>query len=179
VTKNELGGSHWELVSKPRLSVAETGQTATTGRGFVPQVDIPAAKRTFLALHNAIQQGLVRACHDLSEGGLAVAAAEMAFAGNCGLTIQLDAAAAIDLGPTNREVARLFSESASRFLAEVAPQHQAAFEATLSAELVPFGEIGDVTDSGRLQISADGSAPWLIDLPLSELKEAWQKPLRW
>jgi phosphoribosylformylglycinamidine synthase len=179
VTKNELGGSHWELVSKPRLSVAETGQTATTGRGFVPQVDIPAAKRTFLALHDAIQQGLIRACHDLSEGGLAVAAAEMAFAGNCGLTIQLDAAAAIDLGPTNREVARLFSESASRFLAEVAPQHQAAFEATLSAELVPFGEIGDVTDSGRLQISADGSAPWLIDLPLSELKEAWQKPLRW
>ena len=43
-----------------------------------------AAKRTFAAVHAAIDAGLVRACHDLSEGGLAVALAEMAFAGGFG-----------------------------------------------------------------------------------------------
>ena len=48
------------------------------------------AKRTFAALHRAISAGLVRACHDLSEGGLAVAAAEMAFAGGLGATLLVD-----------------------------------------------------------------------------------------
>ena len=45
--------------------------------------------QTFAALHRAIQRGLVRACHDLSEGGLAVAAAEMAFAGGLGARIDV------------------------------------------------------------------------------------------
>ena len=47
------------------------------------------AKRTFAAVHKAIDAGLVRACHDMSEGGLAVAAAEMAFAGNLGARLFL------------------------------------------------------------------------------------------
>jgi len=50
---------------------------------------------------------------------------------------------------------------------------------------VPFAHIGEVTDTGRLQIAASphaGHVPppsWLIDLPYAELKEAWQRPLRW
>ncbi len=75
-TKNELGGSHFAMVE------------GFSG-GEVPKVDAKLAKATFLALHKAIYSGLVRACHDLSEGGLAVAAAEMAFAGGLGATISL------------------------------------------------------------------------------------------
>ncbi|HYW78431.1 MAG TPA: phosphoribosylformylglycinamidine synthase subunit PurL, partial [Thermoguttaceae bacterium] len=67
-TRNELGGSHFALVH------------GLSG-GQVPRVDAETAKEMFAALHNAIDAGLVRACHDLSEGGLAVAIAEMAFAG--------------------------------------------------------------------------------------------------
>ena len=67
-TKNELGGSHFALVN------------GLSG-GQVPTVDADVARETFAAMHRAIRAGLVRACHDLSEGGLAVAVAEMAFAG--------------------------------------------------------------------------------------------------
>ncbi len=70
-TKNELGGSHFALVG------------GCCG-GRVPQVDGEIAVKTFAALHQAIAAGTVRACHDLSEGGLAVALAEMAFAGGLG-----------------------------------------------------------------------------------------------
>src|SRR5690606_38322653 len=59
LTRDELGGSHFALVEG-----LEGGQ--------VPQVDLTQAPQTLLALHAAIQAGLVRACHDLSEGGLAV-----------------------------------------------------------------------------------------------------------
>jgi hypothetical protein len=79
LTRNELGGSHFALI-------------AGLDGGEMPKVDAAAAKQTFAAMHQAIHAGLVRACHDLSEGGLAVAAAEMAFAGGLGAKIRLDAA---------------------------------------------------------------------------------------
>ncbi len=75
-TKDELGGSHFALVE------------GLSG-GEVPKVDARRARATFAALHSAIDAGLVRACHDLSEGGLAAAAAEMAFAGGLGAKISL------------------------------------------------------------------------------------------
>ena len=71
LTKDELGGSHFSLVE------------GLSG-GEVPKMDAAAAKKTFVAIHKAIHAEVVRACHDLSEGGLAVAAAEMAFAGGLG-----------------------------------------------------------------------------------------------
>ncbi|MFO8008807.1 MAG: phosphoribosylformylglycinamidine synthase subunit PurL, partial [Candidatus Brocadiia bacterium] len=77
-THGELGGSHYlELFGL-------TGMT-------VPQVRVDTARRSMLALHSAIDRGLVRACHDLSEGGLGVAAAEMAFAGQVGAHLSLEA----------------------------------------------------------------------------------------
>ena len=76
-TRDELGGSHYALVNR------------MTG-GQVPTLDAQAARRTFAAMHGAIAAGLVRACHDLSEGGLAVAAAEMSLAGRLGLRLELD-----------------------------------------------------------------------------------------
>jgi phosphoribosylformylglycinamidine synthase len=71
-TRNELGGSHFSLVN------------GLSG-GAVPRVDPAAGRQVFKAVSAAIRDGLVRACHDLSEGGLAVAAAEMAFSGGLGL----------------------------------------------------------------------------------------------
>ncbi len=79
-TRAELGGSHFALVN------------GLEG-GDAPQVDLAAAPRIFQAVHRAIARRLVRSCHDLSEGGLAVAAAEMAFAGDRGLELDLVAAA--------------------------------------------------------------------------------------
>ncbi|MFO0864931.1 MAG: AIR synthase-related protein [Gemmataceae bacterium] len=72
-TTDALGGSHLNLV------------TGATG-GAVPKVDVKLAPKIFAAVHQAISQGLIRSCHDLSEGGIAVALAEMAFAGEVGAT---------------------------------------------------------------------------------------------
>ncbi len=108
----------------------------------MPQVDVEMAKRTFAAMHEAISRGLLRACHDLSEGGLAVAAAEMAFAGGLGLTMQLEAVSARQFHTADESQATttlLFSESASRFLMEVAPDKAQALEGIFAAANVPLG----------------------------------------
>ncbi len=172
-TKDELGGSHYALVN------------GLSG-GHVPTVDAQLAKKTFAALYHAINSGFVRACHDLSEGGLAVTAAEMAFAGGLGAKIRLaevpSSVPAAERSEGFDEVL-LFSESNTRFLVEVPHANRLHFEAALSE--VPLAHIGEVTDSGRLQIAAAPVAhqhlppAWLVDLDLATLKEAWQKPLRW
>ena len=78
VTKNELGGSHFSL-------------TNNLSGGRVPRVDVAQAKATFFAIHAAIQKSLICSCHDMCEGGLGVALAEMAFAGGFGVEVQLAA----------------------------------------------------------------------------------------
>ena len=158
-TYDELGGSHLYAL------LGEVGRN-------VPQVRAETAKRAFNALAACTEKGLCRALHDCSEGGLAVAAAEMAFGGGLGL--------AIDLGQVATEgkldaVKTLFSESASRLLAEVAPAKQAEFEKTLRDAGVDFAKIGAVNDSRRLTATSGGRA--VIDADITALKDAWQKTL--
>ena len=126
------------------------------------------------SLSAATAHGLVRACHDLSEGGLGVALAEMAFAGGLGADVSLAKV------PTGEEIERddvlLFSESNSRFLAEVEPGNQEEFENALRGNA--FAVIGKVTAGDTLKIKGL-KGKLVISLPLKTLKEAWQKPLRW
>jgi phosphoribosylformylglycinamidine synthase len=130
---------------------------------------LTGAPKIFAAMHKAITSGLVRACHDISEGGLAVAAAEMAFAGGVGADIT-----ALPRGIG--EEAALFGESPSRFLVEVKPENAAAFEAAFAG--LTAAKIGQTVAEPRLRIAGAGG-DWLIWAKLAELKEAWQKPLRW
>jgi phosphoribosylformylglycinamidine synthase subunit PurSL len=164
-TKDELGGSHFALVR-------------SLSGGHVPRVDAVRAKQTFAALHAAIRAGLVRACHDLSEGGLAAAAAEMAFAGGLGARIELDRVPApAELRNKHHSiVGLLFAESNTRFLCEVPVEQSAAFEAALAG--VPHARVGEVAADGRLRIVGQGGAAG-IDAQIAALKEAWLKPLRW
>jgi len=164
VTRDELGGSHYE---RP-----EVGGQRSEVRSQVPHVDLQVAKKTFAAIHRAINAGLVRACHDLSEGGLAVALAEMAFAGGFGANVQLTG---LPCDGDLTIVARLFSESNTRFLCEVEPQYAATFEAAVAG--VASARLGDVTDNNRLVIRLEDNN--VIESDLATLKEAWQKPLRW
>jgi len=153
-TKDELGGSHYALVNG-----LEGGQ--------VPTVAPYVAKQTYLSVHTAIDAGLVRSCHDPSEGGLAVALAEMAFAGGCGASVELASGA--------DPVVALFSESNTRFVCEVEPANAAAFEHQFAGE--PLTKLGSINDGNRLTITAAGNK--VIDSDLATLKEAWQAPLRW
>jgi phosphoribosylformylglycinamidine synthase len=135
----------------------------------VPKVDLATAPRLFAALHQAIAAGLVRACHDLSEGGLGVAAAEMAFAGELGLRLDLQAAPRPE--GLDDDATLLFSESPSRFLIELRPADAPAFEAALAG--LPCARIGEVTAGDELIIGgcAGGEA---LRAGVAELKAAWQ-----
>jgi phosphoribosylformylglycinamidine synthase len=161
-TKNELGGSHF-------------GRACSLSGGRVPRVDVPLAKRTFAAVHAAIAGGLVRACHDLSEGGLAVAIAEMAFAGGLGTTVDVRKMPHELPASDQLDAILLFAESNTRFLCEVPKASAQRFEACLGE--VPHAMIGVVTGSPRLEITAGGRL--LVDAELSALKAAWQAPLDW
>jgi phosphoribosylformylglycinamidine synthase len=159
-TKNELGGSHYSLV-------------ANLPGGQVPTVDPDKARSTFAAMHSAITLGLVRACHDLSEGGLAAAVAEMAFAGGLGATVVADhihcSSDAAD------PVTILFSESNTRFLCEVNAASVADFEKCFGQTpggAIPCQHIGVVENNSQLEIRYDGQP--ILAAGLDELKRAWQ-----
>ncbi len=160
-TTSHLGGSHLLLVKERK-----------TGND-VPPVDPARSRQTMLALQKAIEQGLVRAVHDLSEGGLAVAAAEMAFCGGLGVQIDLHK---VPLGQEDVPVhARLFAENAGRFLVEVTPENVAGFEALVAA--VPHGQVGMVTDSGQVVITSGPDK--VINVSIAKAKKAWQGTFRW
>jgi phosphoribosylformylglycinamidine synthase len=149
-TKDEMGGSHYNLVN------------GISG-GKVPTVNKEGAPKTFRALHQAIKQGLVLSCHDLSEGGLAVAAAEMAFAGGVGIQIDLKAGSIVPL----------FSESNTRFLVEVAVSSEGAFSELLAG--VTLEKLGMTSTGEELVITSSGRQ--LVRASLKDLKACWQKPL--
>jgi phosphoribosylformylglycinamidine synthase len=161
-THDELGGSHFALIHHLQ-------------GGQVPRVDAALAKQNFAALHAAISTGLVRACHDLSEGGLAAALAEMAFAGGLGAKIELAQVPHSTARDPHTAAVLLFSESNTRFLCEVPAKHAAAFEQKLAG--VPFGRLGEVTTSADLQVALDGHP--VIVVGLDRLKAAWQTTLDW
>jgi phosphoribosylformylglycinamidine synthase len=160
-TQNELGGS-------------EYFRTGGFVGNIVPKVNPQRSKELMSRLSAATEKGLVRACHDCSEGGIGVALAEMAFAGGLGATIYLKS---IPLGePMDRDDFILFSESNSRFLVEVAPENKGDFDQIMGS--TSLAAIGQVTDSELLEIyGVDGRR--VVMASINELKEAWQRPIRW
>jgi phosphoribosylformylglycinamidine synthase len=142
-----LGGSHFELVSGMKAS------------GSVPGLP-EHAPQVYAQVHEAIRSGLVRACHDLSEGGLAVAAAEMCIGGRFGLSLDLD---------TADPVLTLFGETNGCLLLEVALEHTERVEANFAA--LPLRRMGIVTAVPVLSILGRGQA--LIHAPVDDLVAAW------
>jgi len=158
LTKDELGGSHyWDI----------NGYVGNS----VPSVDTGTAKKTMLALHRAMDRRLIASCHDCSEGGIGVALAEMAFAGEVGAAVDLRLVPA-DGGL--REDHLLFSESNSRFIIEVAPEHVGKVSAALKD--IPHAMIGKTTETRRLVV--ESSKGVVVDEDIFDLNEAWQAPLR-
>jgi phosphoribosylformylglycinamidine synthase subunit PurSL len=98
----EFGASHLSKIMKLSFS------------GVVPGADATAPER-YRSLHRAIRNGLIRSCHDVSEGGIAVAIAEMAIGGRLG----------VDMSSCENatDAQWLYSESNGRFIVEVAPHH--------------------------------------------------------
>jgi phosphoribosylformylglycinamidine synthase II len=165
-TRAELGGSLYYRLH------------ASMGRS-VP-APLPDAIETMRALHRAMRAGLVRACHDCSEGGLAVAAAEMALAGRLGLDLDLADLPRTD-DVTCDDVA-LFSESSGRFLFEVAADDAAVLEAELAGR--PFACLGRILSPVAQGTKVGQPSPnfrvrglrgdLVIDCQVDDLLRAWQ-----
>ncbi|MCC6169518.1 MAG: phosphoribosylformylglycinamidine synthase subunit PurL [Caldilineaceae bacterium] len=147
-TKPEFGGS---------LLYALHG-AATGDAPSLPNQPLDRYRR----LHQAIRRGLVAAAHDLSEGGLAVALAEMALGGRLGATV--------DLPGAQDALEALFAESNGRLVVEVAQQDTAAFEMLMAD--APFIRLGSVYAEPRLEIRHRSDT--VIDLPLDDLLAAWK-----
>ena len=156
LTKNELGGSEYA----DALGVC----------GSVPQVDAVSARIRYERMHEAITAGLVSAAHDVSDGGLAVAVAEMALAGRIGADIDVDKIPALDC-PLPEQ--RLYSESASRFVVTVPDDRRGAFEALFAQDFM--AAIGRTTSDEKLTLRA-GSAI-LANASVEDLATAWKKTL--
>ena len=157
-TYNEMGGSHYWDINR------HIGNS-------VPTVKVAMAKKTMMALHRAIDRRLVLSCHDCSEGGIGVALAEMAFAGEVGTTIDLTR---VPVKTSMRMDNILFSESNSRFIVEVTEENVNEFSEIL--EGIPFAVVGQTNDLQRVIIQS--SLGVVVDEDIFELKQTWQAPLK-
>lgn len=138
----------------------------------VPQTDCAKNYELYKAYYEkALTQGLVLSAHDLSEGGLAVAAAEMAFSGIGGMQIDLDALPTT--GGWQNNAVPCFSESTGRFLVEVDEDMAAEFQAAMAG--FPCARIGSATTDGQLTITAKGST--VLQAEIAELKSIWKNGL--
>jgi phosphoribosylformylglycinamidine synthase len=159
VTLEELGGSEYYA-----------------SKGFVgnqvPRVDAQKARLLYRKLYKAIQKGLIRSCHDCSDGGLGIALAETAFAGCFGMEIDLKR---VPYTGSKRNDLLLFSESQSRFVVTLDPSKKKAFETVFNDAI--YGEIGIVLEGKVFRIMGlEGKK--IVEANIDDLKEAWQKPLR-
>jgi phosphoribosylformylglycinamidine synthase II len=151
-------------LTKPELGQSEYLRQKGINQGLVPKVE-PNAKDIFINLSKAIKQKLVASCHDLSEGGLAVAVSEMCVGSGMGASLFLEEVAAQE---NSQDYQLLFSESPSRFLVEVSKEKKEEFEKQLQG--MPFGLIGCVLADEQLVIYNKKSKK-IIDMSLSHLEE--------
>ncbi len=125
----------------------------STENMMVPNVP-SSTLQVYRALHQAITNGLVKSAHDLSDGDLSVAAAEMCIGGRLGMELNIEASSA-------------FTEVNGCLLVEVPPANVPTFENQFIN--LPFKKIGEVTSDSILRISN-------VEIPMDELIDAFNNP---
>jgi len=154
-TGDELGGSvYFQLMRKEG--------------GMVPRTDAELLKTCMQGILQTIDKQCIAACHDISEGGLAVCLAEMCIGGNLGVTVDIS-----KIGSGLRTDEKLFSETNTRWILEVHTQHQAQFEQLMKQHKTPFNLVGHVTENKFLL--QDGKEHLQADI--QTLYSTWSQPL--
>ncbi|MBP3385440.1 MAG: phosphoribosylformylglycinamidine synthase subunit PurL [Candidatus Methanomethylophilaceae archaeon] len=131
-------------------------------QGAVPDVDIDALKRYMDKLLSAMDEGIVLSCHDCSDGGIAVAVAEMCISGQCGAEIDLSAM----MGSSVQR--KLYSESNSRWIVEVDGMDVTRFTEIMGDD----AELIGITKGNALKIKDNGTV-----VPLEDMIKAWNEPI--
>lgn len=154
-TRGEMGATSFEKIQNAAYCV-------------VPSVDTQTALPLYKRMAAAIQNRTVASCHDLADGGLAVAVAESALAGRIGCSLNLDTVKEA----RDFETARLlFCETPSRFLVTVEAQKTAEFEKTMQDSV--FACLGETTATDSVEMRRGGKT--VLNMKLSEIEEAWKK----
>lgn len=157
-TYDELGGSEYYALNN------------YLGNNL-PKVDAKLGKVIMRKLHEVISAGLVNAVHDLSEGGLGVAIAEMALAGEIGVEIDLSWVITGKRAMSSDTI--LFSESNTRFLCEVSRTKKKTFEKIFAG--LPIAQIGKTYSKPYLKIFNNNKK--IVEAPLARLKNIWSNAL--
>jgi phosphoribosylformylglycinamidine synthase len=156
-TAPAMGGSHYASLF------------GATGDDRLPALDLESGPRIARAVHGLIAAGVVRSAHDCSEGGLLVAAAEMAFAGGLGLELDLVGLPVTEALPAT---AGAFSETPSRYLLEVDRSDLPAVDRILGD--IPYAIVGELNAEPVLALDAAD-----LRVSLDELRQAWLGTLDW
>lgn len=156
-TWREMGGSE---------ACAQLGKMG----GEIPKVEARGAKMRYQALHGLMGQRAISACHDCSDGGIAVALAEMCIGGRLGCEINLDAVPTMN---SMNSFELLYSESASRHILTVKPELSPLLEALGMWQCCR--KIGEVTEKPSLLARSGDSV--LLDAPVEELAKAFKGTL--
>jgi phosphoribosylformylglycinamidine synthase subunit PurL len=165
-----------EAPADPRLGLAgssylERLHGAVTGRP--PEIDLVLERSVQGFLRQAIAQGLVASAHDLSDGGLAVAAAECCIAA---LAADAPLGAELELPAGSARTDRLlFAEGGARILVSVPAAQAAAWQQALEAAAVPAQRLGQVSAGPDLRISQAGST--LVQLPVAQLRDRFEQAI--
>ncbi len=131
------------------------------GKGGDVPATVPARlKEVSSRLLDAMSRGLVLSCHDCSDGGIAIAVAEMCISGQIGAELDLSAVS----GPNDN--VKLFSESTSRWIAEVDPASADRFAEIMGDAAAPLGKTG-----------GDALAVCGCRISVAEMRSAWNDPI--
>lgn len=159
-TNNELLGSIFNLVSEEKIN------TCTK----VPDVDLNLSKKTFDIMNKIIDKELIESLHDCSDGGFAGCISEMAFAGGKGAIVDISEIPTLE--KKINSTMKMFSESQTRFVAEIRPINAAEFEKKLTIDKIPFAKIGTVSDSKNLTIKDNGKI--LVNVDTLDLEKSFK-----
>src|SRR3989454_1120299 len=149
--KGHLGGSEYLKTVHGKVA------------GVPPPLDFARERAVQKAVRDCVRAGLLKAAHDCSDGGLAVAVAEMCFGRDLGCRIALPAS---QLRPD----ALLFGEDASRIVISFAPAERESVEAICKAAGAPLEDIGQV--GGPALIVED-----LLEARIADLRETWRSAI--
>jgi phosphoribosylformylglycinamidine synthase len=163
-----VGNSRDELgASEISFMLSEENESIGIG-GNVPKLETPEENlSTYRALSKSIRSGLVKTSHDCSEGGVAVAIAEMCIGGRIGAIIDVDGTGDDSLW------ARLWGESLGRFIVGVKPENEADWLKSMSGHGITY--LGETIQQENL-IIRDGFDD-IINLKVSNMVDSWQNTL--
>lgn len=158
--------------TKSQLGASEYFRSLKIKDGKVPKIDKKISRTVLERVSTVIDKKLAVSCHDLSEGGLGVAVAEMCMGSGLGVNVFLGR---VPKDPDMFDYEIMFSESPTRFIIEVEQENKAAVEEILAD--VPFGVIGCVSLANRMVVYNRENTE-IINLEIKSLRQSWMETFR-